>query len=188
MILKSLKKSSLTSSPKINFCRGRLRNLFITISIFDVGVLLIILVVFSIPVRQPTSIISSIYDMDISSIHVGEWHSCVLMKNNHEMKCFGKKRQLGVGYTSEEEVVPNSTESSQESLDDIELIQMSLGLWHTCLITNELQNNLYCWGSNTYGQQRLIMTNYQNHVMYQFIKLFLLFVSRQGNIIRAQSR
>ena len=66
-------------------------------------------------------------------------------------KCWGNNDsgQLGLGHTYT--IGDGETPRGIDFIDfDEKIINMSLGFYHTCALLNN--NNVQCWGSNSYGE------------------------------------
>ena len=90
-------------------------------------------------------------DVEAISIGYGEdkAHACAIKKDK-TLWCWGYNNhgQVGDGTTK----VKSRPVLVKGELEGKEVVSLGLGFAHTCVLTSESKNNLYCWGYNAYGQ------------------------------------
>jgi hypothetical protein len=84
----------------------------------------------------------------------GARHACVInYPNNNKLICWGANEKFQLGTTFQESCPggPCSTRARVVTVSDTEFVSsISGGGAHTCALTD--RQNIYCWGSNAYGQ------------------------------------
>ena len=100
----------------------------------------------------PSIVEGELEGKEVTELSLGENHTCVITsENKNNLYCFGDNAsgQIGNGGVRTKEISPYNVLGE---LENKKVIKVVLGFSHTCVITNEDNNNLYCWGKNTRGQ------------------------------------
>jgi alpha-tubulin suppressor-like RCC1 family protein len=91
-------------------------------------------------------LVSGMSKSTITHLDVGYYHSCAV-SDSTELYCWGRNDygQLGVGNTNQQLVPTNVYAISNSTITDLHL-----GGYHSCAVSGSTE--LYCWGSDTFGQ------------------------------------
>lgn len=84
---------------------------------------------------------------NVAKLYVGSFHSCVILATDGQLRCWGYNAngQLGLGHTAN-----RFAPSSRNVLMGVD--SAGLGAYYSCAIMATAFKELYCWGSNMYGQ------------------------------------
>jgi alpha-tubulin suppressor-like RCC1 family protein len=90
-------------------------------------------------------------DYEISKVIVGTKHICVIRKNDGSMYCSGENSfgQLGNGKTNNIDIW-GRFDFAKVELTNVSFIDLALSYNSTCGVTST--NDVYCFGSNQYGE------------------------------------
>lgn len=103
-------------------------------------------------VATPTSPVGSIGTNAVSKVGMGVNHTCVIVASNSQLYCWGANAngQVGTGTAGSPNTVPSPT-SPFDPIGTNAVSNVAGGWKSTCAILTS-NSQLYCWGSNEFGQ------------------------------------
>lgn len=99
-------------------------------------------------------------DLDMKAIQIaaGYAHTCALLADQNQVRCWGSNDSMKLGYANLESAIVAGAEDwplQSVKFSDFSFIQLAAGVRHTCALVRPQDGGvrqIRCWGNNRHGQ------------------------------------